>query len=98
AIHLSVKYVLPDDTDASTAFVQELTNIGTDGGNGFVQPFVQWTPSVDGAAPDASYTNGNFSVVAGWSTLPADGGWFALTVPITTPSDAGPVYLNAYGV
>jgi hypothetical protein len=97
AIHLSIKYVLPDNTDASTAYIPDLSNIGTDGGNGFIQPFVQWAvPPSDGGAP-AAYSSQNFSVAIGWSTLPADGGWYPLTVPITG-SDGGTVYLNQIGV
>jgi hypothetical protein len=89
AIHFALKMVFPDNTDASTAFEQELV-IFDGAGYSFYQAFAQWTPAgPDGGISDAAAGYSYFSTPHGYNDFPPDGGWLLVTVPIlqTDPRD-----------
>jgi hypothetical protein len=106
AIHMALKMVFPDDTDASAAFEQELV-IAEGAGYSFYQAFARWTP----AAPDGGVSGGptgNYvSTDHEYNDFPSDGGWLFVTVPIvqTDPGDGAitqvtsdtPLFLTTVG-
>jgi hypothetical protein len=110
ALHFSLRLAFPDNTDASTVYLQDLLQV--DGSDfSYLQVFAQWSPAApDGGAPDGSYQAQNYSNVSpnGYLAFPADGGWTQQTVPITVkdPGDAAvsnatapvAIYLNQIGL
>lgn len=104
AVHFSIRAIIPSDTDGSAVPWNVLVG-PANGAYGNLQPFAQYSyATADGAIPTTAdgsvitYQQGNYNVNVSISGF-MDGGWQAVTVPITLGDSGAPgVYLNAIAV